>query len=93
MPGLLGCQAPRGDGAPRFVERVFDDGAGLELVVYIEEEEVHPIPDDDAGGPEEHGGGVRSGEETSGQGGREAEEGLWDDDGLNVADCEEPKGV
>ena len=93
MPGLLGCQALREDSVPGFVECVFDDGAGLQLVVHVEEEEVHPVSDDDAGGPEEHGGRVRGVEEASGQGSREAEEGLWDDDGLNIASCEEPKGV
>lgn len=93
MPGLLSCQTLRGDRAPGFVECIFGDGAGLELVVNVEEEEVHPVPDDNVGGPEEHGGRARDGEEASGKGGREAEEGLWDDDGLDVASCEEPKGV
>ena len=93
MPGLLGSQALRGDGAPGCVECVFDDGAGLELVVDVEKEQGHPIPDDDAEGPKEHCGRVWGGEGASEQGGREAEESLWDDDGLDVASCEEPKVV
>ena len=65
MPGLLGCQALRRDGASGFVECIFD-GAGLELVVYVEQEKIHPVPDDDAGGPEEHSGRVWGGGEAFG---------------------------